>query len=113
MVIEDQFVEKMTVAYPRAEENLIDFLNRCKISNINAMLCPRCSAVFDKETAKSVEGFRPRSKRKRRWADNRQKFGFNPPAKSPTDTWVFSGGKKSGYSAPPTKWVKRISTTPN
>jgi len=137
VVTEDQFAEKMTVAYPRAEEDLIDFLNTCKISNTNAMLFPRCSAVFDKEAAKSVEGFRPRSKRKGRWADNRQKFGFNktgvpykmesierntnknqrktfnPPAKSPTDTWVFSGGKKSGHSAPLAKWVKRVATAPN
>jgi len=28
MVTEDQFVEKMEVAYPKAEEDLIDFLNR-------------------------------------------------------------------------------------
>jgi len=56
MVTEDQFEEKMRVAYPRAEEDLINFLNRCKISNTNVMLCPRCSAVFDKEAAKFVEG---------------------------------------------------------
>jgi len=49
----------MVVAYPKAEEDLIDFLNRCKISNTNAMLCPRCNAVFNKEAAKSVEGFQP------------------------------------------------------
>jgi hypothetical protein len=36
---------------------------------------------------------------------------FNPSSKAPTDTWVFSGGKKSGYSAPPTKWVKRVAIT--
>jgi len=126
VVTEDQFAEKMTVAYPRAEEDLIDFLNRCKISNTNVMLCPRCSVVFDKEAAKSVECFQPQSKRKGGWADNHQKFGFNkrgvpckmkfternpnknqrktfnPLAKSPTNTWVFFGGKKSGYSAPPT-----------
>jgi len=41
-----------------------------------------------------------------------QKRTFNPPARSPTNTWVFSGGKTSGHSAPPTKWVKRIVTTP-
>jgi hypothetical protein len=64
MVTEDQFAEKMKVAYPKVEEDLIDFLNRCKISNAHAMLCPRCSAVFDKEAAKSVEGFRPQTKRK-------------------------------------------------
>jgi len=84
-----------------------------------------------------VEGFQPQAKRKSKWTDNRPKFGFNkrgipykmksaegnpninqaktfnPPAKSPTDTWVFSGGKKSGFSTPPTKWVKRMVTTPN
>jgi len=137
MVTEDQFAEKMKTAYPKAEEDLIDFLNRCKISNTNAMLYPRCSAMFDKDAAKSVEGFQPQLKRKGRWADNRPKFGFDkrsvpykmksveknphrnhkktfsPPAKSPTYTWVFSGGKKSGYSAPTTKWVKRIATTQN
>jgi len=59
MVNEDQFTKKMEVAYPKAEKDLIDFLNRCKISNTNAMLCPRCSAVFDKEAAKSVEGLQP------------------------------------------------------
>ena len=76
MVTEDQFAEKMRVAYPRAEEDLIDFLNRCKISNSNVMLCPRCSAVFDKEAAKSVERFPPQSKWKGGWVDNRQKFGL-------------------------------------
>jgi hypothetical protein len=123
------------LAYPKAEEDLIDFLNRCKISNAHAMLCPRCSAVFDKKAAKSIEGFHPQTKRKGGWVDNRPKFGFNkqgvpykmnpseknpdknhrktfsPASKVPTDTWVFSGGKKSGYSAPPTKWVKRVATT--
>jgi len=38
---------------------------------------------------------------------------FNPPPKSPTDTWVFFGGKKYEYSAPTTKWVKRVATTLN
>jgi len=137
VVIEDHFTEKMKIAYARAEEHLIDFLKRCKISNTKSMLCPRCGAIFDKEAAKSMKGFRPQSNRKGKWVDNRPKFGFNkrgipykmtstkgklnrnekktfnPPAKSPTDTWVFSGGKKSGHSAPPTKWVKRISITPN
>ena len=64
LVTEDQLIEKMEVAYPKAEEDLIDFLNRCKISNTNAMLCSRCSAVFDNEAAKSVEGFLPNKERK-------------------------------------------------
>jgi len=127
----------MEVAYPKAEEDLIDFLNRCKISNTNAMLCPRCSAVFDKEAAKFVEGFLPHTERKSRRVENRPKYGFNkrgvpykmkpsdqgssrthkgtfnPPLKSPTDTWVFSGGKKTCHATPPTKWVKRMATTPH
>jgi hypothetical protein len=135
VVTEDQFAEKMKVAYPKVEEDLIDFLDRCKISNAHAMLCPRCSAVFDKEGAKSVEGLRPQAKRKGGWVDNQPKFGFNKrgvpykmkaseknpgkshrktfnlSSKTPTNTWVFFGGKKSGYSAPPTKWVKRVATT--
>jgi len=37
----------------------------------------------------------------------------NPPSKSPTDTWVFSGGKKYAYFAPTTKWVERVATTLN
>ena len=59
MVIEDQYTEKMQVVYPKAEEELIDFLNRCKIVSSVVMSCPRCSVVFDKEAAKSIEGFRP------------------------------------------------------
>jgi len=47
VVTKDQFFEKMEVDYPKAEEDLIDFLNKCKIANTNAMLCPRCSVVFD------------------------------------------------------------------
>jgi hypothetical protein len=135
VVTENQFAKKMNVACPKAEEDLIDFLNRCKISNTNAMLCPRCSAVFDKEAAKSVKGFWPQTKRKGGWVDNRPKFSFNkrgvpyrmksseqnpgrnhrktfnPPSKTPTNTWVFSGGRKYGYSTAPTKWVKRVATT--
>ncbi|KEH15116.1 hypothetical protein MTR_2170s0010 [Medicago truncatula] len=64
MVTEDQFAEKVKVAYPKAEENLIDFLIRCKISNTNAKLCPRCIAIFDKKATKSVKGFQPQTKRK-------------------------------------------------
>jgi hypothetical protein len=36
---------------------------------------------------------------------------FTPPSKSPTEKWLFSGGKKSNYTAPPTKWVKRVTST--
>jgi len=77
LVTEDQLIEKMEVAYPKAEEDLIDFLNRCKISNTNAMLCPRCSALFDKEAVKFVEGFLPHTKNEGGWVENRPKYSFN------------------------------------
>lgn len=34
------YIEKMKVVYPKAEEELIDFLNRCKIKGSEVMLCP-------------------------------------------------------------------------
>ena len=40
MVTEDQYAEKVKVAYPTSEENLVDFLKRCTISNSTTMLCP-------------------------------------------------------------------------
>jgi len=57
VIIEDQYEEKIQVVFPKVEEDLIDFLNRYKISGSPVMLCPRCSAVFDKKAAKNVEGF--------------------------------------------------------
>jgi len=55
------------VAYSMAEEELIDFLNRCKLKNSEVMLCPRCSSVFDKEATKSLESFIPKSKKIGKW----------------------------------------------
>ena len=132
VITEDQYEEKIQVVFPKAEEDLIDFLNKCKISGSPVMLCPRCSTVFDKKAAKNVEGFRPQSKRKGKWADKRPKFSFEranipfkdtshianqknrpaktftPPSKSPNNQWVFSGGKKPNYKSPPAKWVKKV-----
>jgi len=69
VITEDQYEEKIQVVFPKVEEYLVDFLNRCKIYGSPVMLCPRCSVVFDKKAAKNVEGFRPQSKRKGKWAD--------------------------------------------
>ncbi|MCI51140.1 hypothetical protein A2U01_0072384, partial [Trifolium medium] len=46
---EEEYAEKIKGVYPQAEEELVDFLNRYKLSNKEVMLCPRCSAVCDKE----------------------------------------------------------------
>jgi len=133
MIIEDQYEEKIQVVFPKAEENLIDFLNICKISGSPVMLCPRSSDVFDKKAAKNVEGFRPQSKQKGKWVDKRPMFSFKkaniplkdtsptanqkkgpmktffPPSKSPNNQWVFSGGKNPNHKSSPTKWVKKAS----
>jgi len=136
-ITEDQMVKKMEVAYPKAEEDLIDFLNKCKILNKHAMLCPRCSAVFDKEGEKSVEGFLPHHELRNGRREKAPKYGFNKrgvpykmkpsdqgssrthrgtftsSTKSPTDAWVFSGGKKTDHTNPSTKWVKRVASKPH
>lgn len=41
------YTEQLKVVYPRAEEELIDFLNICKLIDSEVILFPRCNAVFD------------------------------------------------------------------
>ena len=118
-LLKNNMQKKMKVAYPTSVEDLVDFTKRCKISNSTTMLCPRCSVVFDKEAARNIEGFRPKSKRKGKWVDKKPKCDFNksemktftPLSRSPAEKRVFSGGKKSNYIAPPTKWVKRVTSS--
>jgi hypothetical protein len=62
VITEDQYEEKIQVVFPKAEEDLIDFVNKCKISGSLVMLCPRCSTTFNKKDAKNFEGFRPKTK---------------------------------------------------
>ncbi|KAK2415615.1 hypothetical protein QL285_038080 [Trifolium repens] len=68
---EEEYFEKMKVVYPRAEEDLIDFLNRCKLENKGVMLCARCSAVCDKEATAGLMKFQP--------VANRQGANPKPP----------------------------------
>jgi len=60
-----QFDEKAKAAYPMVEEELIDFLNRCRLKNSEVMLCPICSSVFDKEAIKSLENVIPEFKERK------------------------------------------------
>jgi len=62
-----QFDEKLKATYPTFEEELINFLNRCKLKNSEVMLCPRCSDVFDKEATKGLAGFIPTPKKRGKW----------------------------------------------
>ncbi|MCI81229.1 hypothetical protein A2U01_0102502, partial [Trifolium medium] len=48
-VPEEEYEKKVREVYPNAEEELMDFLNRCKLNNSEVMMCPRCSTVCDKE----------------------------------------------------------------
>lgn len=102
------------------------------MASINCWLINKTDAV---KFEKKIEGFKPQSKWKGKWVDRKPKLDFNrsdltykastqktflkksqmktfsPPSKSPTEKWIFSGGRKSNYNAQPTKWVKRITST--
>lgn len=107
-----------------AEEELVDFLNRCRLKNSEIILCPKYSFVFDKEATKSFEGFISKSKKRGKWyADHRPKFSFTksyiffinnysttnyvnkngqgktfvPHAKVPVRKWVHSTHKNVQY----------------
>jgi len=72
---EPQFDEKLKAAYPTTEEELIDFLNRCRLKNFEVMFCPRCSVLFDKEATKGLESSIPKPKKRGKLSgDHRPKF---------------------------------------
>ena len=49
----------MKVVFPKVEQELIDFLNRCKLKDSQVILCPCCTVVFDKEATKELEKINP------------------------------------------------------
>jgi hypothetical protein len=115
VIAESQFDEKARVAYPMAEEELVNFLDRCRLKNFEVMLCPMCSSVFDKEATKSLEGFITKSKKIGKWsADHRQKFSFTKSYipfinNSLTTNYFYKNGRGKTYvphaKAPVQKWV--------
>lgn len=70
-VIVDECDEKMKVIYPKAKEELIDFLNQYKLKYSEVMSWPRCISVFDKEASKILQGVKPSDLRKRKWRGKR------------------------------------------
>lgn len=54
------YVEKMKSANPNVKEELIDFLNQCKLKGFEVMLSPCCSDVFVKEAIKDLENVKPK-----------------------------------------------------
>ena len=76
-----EYDQKMEEVFPNAGEDLVDFLNRCKLKDAEVMLCPRCSAVFDKKAAKGLQELKvqvPKPKSKC-VVDRRPNFSFDKP----------------------------------
>lgn len=46
------------ISFPKEDEMLSDFLRRFRKKKLKVMLCPRCSAVFDKKAAQNLKGVR-------------------------------------------------------
>ena len=113
---EPPFDEKIKAAYPTNEEELIDFLYRCKMKNSKVMLCPKCSVVFEKEATKSLKGVIPKPKKRRKWSgDHRPKFSFTKSYSpfinnSSTTDFVNKNGQGKVFSphanALAQKWVR-------
>ncbi|MCI74949.1 hypothetical protein A2U01_0096215, partial [Trifolium medium] len=66
---EEEYEKKVREVYPNVEEELVDFLNRCKLNNSEVMLCPRCSAVCDKENTAGLKNIVPHADNKRKWSN--------------------------------------------
>ncbi|KAI5419806.1 hypothetical protein KIW84_043824 [Lathyrus oleraceus] len=47
--------EYQRLAYPKEEENLVEFIKRCQKMRTEVMLCPRCSAIFDRKATTNLE----------------------------------------------------------
>ncbi|KAI5444250.1 hypothetical protein KIW84_012755 [Lathyrus oleraceus] len=95
--------------YPRVDEDLVDFLYRCKNKGSQVCPCPRCGAVTDKI---AVENFQKlqlgKSKRNvptRGYQNDRgskkavgnnsiRPRSFMPSASTPRGTWIKPQGKQ-------------------
>lgn len=42
----------MCSVYPHVDEELIDFLERCKLNDSKVGMCSRCNGVYDEDDAK-------------------------------------------------------------
>ncbi|KAI5414839.1 hypothetical protein KIW84_040343 [Lathyrus oleraceus] len=61
------------LAYPKEEENLVEFIKRCQKMRTEVMLCPRCSEIFDRKAATNLE-IEDKAKRKENWGTT----GYDP-----------------------------------
>ncbi|MED6163492.1 hypothetical protein PIB30_080438 [Stylosanthes scabra] len=115
--------------YPKAGEDLLDFLLRQREGEGNVAICPRCSALFDSSAAKAYVSYKKSKERmiqeREKQAmllrnpvlrDNKQKVkGQKPPVRQQMRKVVMVDGKPQGFSSktrvPPSnvshnKWVQ-------
>lgn len=59
-VFELKYTEKVKVAFPRDEEELIDLLYRCKLKDSRVMQCRWCSLMCDEKATEGKEKFKPK-----------------------------------------------------
>ena len=104
---EETVVELMKVVFPKTEEELVDFLNTCKLGNSRSMLCPNCSIVYDENVAKKIEALKKKGPQEKnpKVVFNHAKGAYNvqvpqgkhvfpyqrtfvPPTDVPNNNWV-------------------------
>lgn len=51
----EQSENQIEVVFPKAGESLVEFLYMCQADDSEVMLCPHCSAVFDKKVVKKFK----------------------------------------------------------
>ena len=70
----DAFENTEKPIYPKAREDLLNFLLKQRDANANVTICPRCNAAFDKNAAKTFEEQkRLRSKKKEKGLSKKEK----------------------------------------
>ncbi|KAI5437964.1 hypothetical protein KIW84_023914 [Lathyrus oleraceus] len=89
--------------YPRADEDLVDFLYRCKNKGSQVRLCPRCGAVTDKIATENFQrlqlgkskrnvptwGYQnERGSKKVVGSNSMRPKSYVPSASAPRGTWI-------------------------
>ena len=98
--------EHQRLAYPKEDENLVEFIERCQKKRTEVMLCPRCSAIFDRKAATNLEAV-DKAKRKENWGTVRY-----DPRRSDHHQWRHGERRHNTYKpsnkATNDKWVQPI-----
>lgn len=76
-VSESSYTKKVKAAYPTTKEELVNFINCCKLKGLEVMLYPRCNARFDKNAIESLKKTKPQMSRGGKWPRHRPNYDFN------------------------------------